>query len=83
MNPQTRVLTKDFPVGDGRPLTDLSLMPYGIHQGQPMIAVPPQQLCVIWNKLQKRLAVKYDTVAAYIWDHIEQLKHDYPEGDWD
>ncbi len=57
---------------------DLSPMPFGQYSGKPLQDVPAKYLHWLWGK--RPLDDK--KLENYIWNSIEALKVDFPDGIW-
>lgn len=62
-------------------LSDMDLMPFGIHKGKHMMHVPASYFHWLWTK--GGMSKEKTPVADYIRKSLSALKEDYPDGIWD
>lgn len=63
-------------------LQDNDAMPFGQHQGLPMIDVPASYLFWLWSECGLEDQVNTSPVADYINRNLAGLEDQYPDGEW-
>ncbi len=81
MNPHDPLSMPSGDLDHPEELTDLSLMPFGKHKGEPLQDVPASYFHWLWTEADYNIKVS-DPLHHYIKKNLSALKQEHFDGIW-